>query len=186
MILTDQLRKENGTIRIMLEILDKICHKLDSEDQVPSEDLDELIQIAEALVKRLHQRKEEDLLLSTMEGSPVDEHGALAALLLEHRAIRKSFQEMKESVAKYRAGDQAVRPVVSRSGRLYNTLLREHLDTAEKYLYERADIHLSRKKQSELVEKFGRLEGPAVARDRALDKLLRLRRVYLEQEHKRL
>jgi hemerythrin-like domain-containing protein len=184
MILTDQLRKENGTIRVMLEILDRICDKLDSGDQVPSEDLDELTQLAEVLVKRLHQRKEEDLLLSTMEGSPVDEHGALAALLLDHRAIRKSFQEMKESVAKYHAGDQAVCPVVSESGRLYKRLLREHLDTAEKYLYERAEIHLSRKKQSELAGRFDRLEGFGVARDKLLDKLLRLRRVYLEQEHK--
>jgi hemerythrin-like domain-containing protein len=182
MILTDQLRKENETIRAMLEILDKICDKLDSGDQVSTEDLDELIQLAEALVERLHQRKEEDLLLSTMERSPVDEHGAMSALLLDHRAIRRSFQEMKESVAKYHAGDQGARPVVSGSGRLYSRLLREHLDTAEKYLYGRADVHLSRKKQSELSERFDRLERFGVAKDKLLDKLLRLMRIYIEQE----
>jgi hemerythrin-like domain-containing protein len=183
MILTDQLRKENETIRVMLEILDRICDKLDSGDQVPSEDVDELIELAEVLVQRLHQRKEEDLLLSTMEESPVDEHGPMSALLLDHRAIRRSFQEMKESAAKYHAGDQAARPVVSESGRLYNRRLREHLDTAEKHLYERAEIHLSRKKQSELAGRFDRLERYGVARDKLLDKLLRLRRIYIEQEH---
>jgi hemerythrin-like domain-containing protein len=182
MILTEQLRKENDTIRIALKVLDRICEKLDSEGQVPSEDLHEVVELMEALVQRLHQRKEEDLLLSTMEGSPVDEHGAMSALLLDHRAIRKSFQEMKESVAKYCTGDQAVRSVVSESGRLYNRLLREHLDTAEKYLYGRADIHLSRKKQSELAGRFDRLERFGTARDKLLDKLLRLRRIYIEQE----
>jgi hemerythrin-like domain-containing protein len=184
MILTDQLREENGTIRVVLKILDAICGKIDRGEQVPSGDLDDLIQLAEVLVQRLHQRKEEDLLLSTMEESPVNEHGAMSVLLLEHRAIRRSLQEMKRSVAKYRAGGRAARPVVSESVRFYNRLLRDHLDTAEKCLYERVDIHLSRKKQIELAERFDRLEGFGIIRDRLLDKLLRLRRIYIEQEYK--
>lgn len=179
MILTDQLRKENETIRVVLRILERIGEGFDSGEQVHLEDLDEVVGLIEALVERLHQRKEEDLLLSTMEESPVDEHGALAALLSEHRAIRKSFQAMKESVARYRAGDQAARPIVSESIRLYSRQLSQHLETAENDLYERVDIHLSRKKQSELMTRFDRLERIGVDKNEQLRKLVRLRQAYL-------
>lgn len=177
MILTDQLRKENETIRVVLKILDKICEKTESGEQVPSEDLDEVVELIGALVQRLHQRKEEDVLLSTMEESPVDERGAFAALLVDHRAIRKRFREMKACLAKYHTGDVTARPAFGESARLYSRLLDEHLEMAEKDLYERADMHLSRKKQGELVEKFVRFEGIGSHRDA---QLLRLRRTYLE------
>jgi hemerythrin-like domain-containing protein len=180
MILTDQLRKENENVRIALRILNRICRKLDSEEQVPPEDLDEIIEHIEVLVQRLHQKKEEDLLLATMETSPVDEHGALAALLLDHRAIRKSFQELKKSTARYHSGDQAARPAIIENARLYDRRLSEHLETAESYIYERADIHLSREKQNELMETFNRLERFGVERDVQMRKLLRLRRVYVD------
>jgi hemerythrin-like domain-containing protein len=177
MILTDQLRKENGTIRVILEILDKIREKIDSGDQVLSEDLDEVVDLVGSLVQRLHQRKEEDLLLSTMEDSPVDEHGAFAALLADHRAIRKRFQEMKASLAKYHRGDSTALASFSYSAHLYSRLLHEHLEMAEKDLYERADINLSRKKRSELMERFARLERMGPDRN---ERIMRLRRIYLD------
>jgi hemerythrin-like domain-containing protein len=180
MILTDQLRKENENVRIALRILNRICDKLDSEEQVPPGDLDEIVELIEVLVQRLHQKKEEDLLLATMETSPVDEHGALAALLLDHRAIRKSFQELRESTVRCHSGDQAARPTIIQNARLYDRRLREHLETAESYIYERADMHLSREKQDELMERFDKLERFGADRDAQMRKLLRLRRVYID------
>jgi hemerythrin-like domain-containing protein len=180
MILTDQLRKENETIRVALRILERISERINSAEQVRPEDLDDVVELIQVLVQRLHQKKEEDLLLSTMEESPVDEHGALAALLSEHSAIRKSFRAMKESIARYHAGDQAARPIVSESMRLYGRQLSQHLETAEKDLYERVDVHLSRKKQGELITRFERLEKTGVDKDKRLRKLLGLRQAYLE------
>jgi hemerythrin-like domain-containing protein len=131
-------------------------------------------------VQRLHQKKEEDLLLATIEGSAVDEHGALAVLLLDHRAIRRSFQAMRESIARYHAGDQDARPVVIERVRLYTRQLSEHLETAEKDLYVRADMHLSRKKQGELAARFDRLDRAIAEEDEQLRKLAKLREAYLQ------
>jgi hemerythrin-like domain-containing protein len=180
MMLTDQLKKENDNIRVMLRILNGICGKLDSGYEVPARDLDDIFELIRVLVQRLHQKKEEDLLLATMEGSPVDEHGALAALLLDHRAIRRSFQAMRESIARYHAGDQDARPVVSERVRLYTRQLSEHLETAEKDLYVRADMHLSRKKQAELAARFDRLDRAIAEEDERLRKLAKLRQMYLQ------
>ena len=180
MMLTDQLKKDNEDIRVMLRILDRICEKLDSRYDVPAKDLDDIFELIRILVQRLHQKKEEDLLFATMEGSPVDEHGALAALLLDHRAIRRSFQAMRESIARYHAGDQDARPVVSERVRLYTRRLSEHLETAEKDLYVRADTHLSRKNQDELTARFDRLDRAIAEKDEQLRKLAKLRQVYLK------
>jgi hemerythrin-like domain-containing protein len=177
MMLTDQLKKENENIRVMLRILDRICEKIDSGQRPLSEDLDEVVELIEVLVQRLHQRKEEDLLLSTTEDSPVDERGAFAALLADHRAIRKRFQEMKASLAKYHRGDSTALASLSYSAHLYSRLLDEHLEMAQKDLYERADINLSRKKQRELMKRFARLEEMGADRN---ERIMRLRRIYLD------
>jgi hemerythrin-like domain-containing protein len=177
MMLTDQLKKENEKIRVILRILNGICEKIDSGQQVLTEDLDDIVDLIGSLVQRLHQEKEEDLLLSTTEDSPVDERGAFAALLADHRAIRKSFRDMKASLAKYHRGDSTALASLSDSARLYSRLLGEHLEMAEKDLYERADINLSRKKQRELTERFARLEKMGSDRN---ERTMRLRRIYLD------
>lgn len=86
---------------------------------------------------------------------------------------------MKESIARYHAGDQGARPVVSERVRLYTRQLSEHLETAEKDLYVRADTHLSRKKQGELTARFDRLDRAIAEEDEQLHKLAKLRQVYL-------
>ena len=153
---------------------------LASEAQLSPLSLDDIFELIRVLVQRLHHKKEEDLLLATTEGSPVDEHGELAALLLDHRAIRRSFQAMRESIARYHAGDQDARPVVIERARLYARQLSEHLETAEKDLYVRADMHLSRKKQGELAARFDRLGRAIAEEDEQLRKLAKLREAYLQ------
>jgi hemerythrin-like domain-containing protein len=177
MIITDDLKKENGNIRVMLRIMDVLCEKIDSGQGVLTEDLDELVHLIGSLVQRLHQEKEEDLLLATMEESPVDERGAFAVLLADHRAIRKRFQDMKVCLMKYHHGDPTSLASFSESARLYSLLLNEHLEMVERDLYDRADINLSRKKQNELMERFARLGGIGPDKN---ERITRLRRVYLD------
>ena len=176
MILTDELRRENENVRKILRILQRICEKIDSDDQVPERDLDEIVQLAETLAQRSHQRKEEETLLSTMEDSPVHEQGALAALLEDHHAIRRHFEEMKASLSRYRAGDTNALLTFAASSRFYVELLNEHLQVAQKDLYPRIDMHLSRKKQDELMNRFA---SYGVDADRA-EQVLRLSRAYLD------
>jgi hemerythrin-like domain-containing protein len=180
MILTDQLKKENENIRVMLRILDRICEKLDSGYDVPARDLDDISELIRVLVQRLHQGKEEDVILATLEDSPVNERGAFLALLADHSAIRRSFQAMRESIVRYHAGDQDVRSVVSERARRYARQLSEHLETAQKDLFVRADMHLSRKKQGELTARFDRLDRAIAEKDEQLRKLAKLRQVYLQ------
>ena len=84
MILTDQLRKEIETTRVILMIMERIGEKLDTGIQVHLEDRDEFVGPAEVLVQ-----------------SPEVEHGGLALLLSEHREIRRSFEETRRSPVEY-------------------------------------------------------------------------------------
>jgi hypothetical protein len=102
-----------------LKITRRVSEKLDHSEKVPPVDLDRLVQLIEVVVQRLHQRKEEDLLLATMEESPVDERGIFAALLSEHSLIRKYFNAMKRSDAEYRKGIETAKARFSESAKSY-------------------------------------------------------------------
>jgi hemerythrin-like domain-containing protein len=180
MILTDQLRDENEKIKMALRVLESISKRMDSPVQVDPEDLGEVVELTGVLVQRLHMKKEEALLVSTMEESPVNEHGSLAQLLSEHSEIRKSFQEMKESVNRYRAGEWAARSAVSEAMRLYLEQLGGHLETAERDLYGRSEILLPRRKLDKLIQKFDRLDKSETDRDLQMRRLLKLAQTYLE------
>ncbi len=180
MILTEQLREENERVRTILKILERISDEIGSGGQVSLGDLGDVVELAEVLAQRHHQKKEEDLLLSAMEESAVHEHGALALLLSRHSAIRKAFRDMKEAVAKYRAGDVTARSAVSQTMRVYCELFGEHLETAESELYAGVDTGLSREKQDELIEGFNSLDRSDANRDAELQSLQKLSHAYLK------
>ena len=180
MTLTDQMREENERVRTILKILGRISDKIGSGGQVSLGDLGDVVELTEVLAQRHHQKKEEDLLLSAMEGSAAHEHGALALLLSRHSAIRKAFRDMKEAVAKYRAGDVAAKAAVSQTIRLYCELFSDHLETAESELYAGVDTGLSREKREELIERFDTLDRSDANRPTELQSLEKLSHAYLK------
>lgn len=82
---TEQLRNEHRGIEVMLDILAKVCGRLQAGGSVDPQHLAEILEFFTVFVDKCHHAKEEDLLFPAMEqaGIPGDT-GQMGGLLGEH------------------------------------------------------------------------------------------------------
>jgi len=182
---TEQLRKEHKAIKLMLDILEKVCERLESGQKVNPEHLDRILEFIKVFADKCHHGKEEDLLFPAMEeaGTP-RERGPIGVMLTEHNMGRDYVNGMSEAVAKFKAGDEKALSEIVEYARNYITLLTQHIEKEDNILFPMADMHLSEEKQEELLEKFEIVEQEkiGVGKHDEFHKLLnRLKTVYLEQ-----
>ena len=181
---TEQLRKEHKAIKLMLDILEKVCERLESGQKVNPEHLDRILEFIKVFADKCHHGKEEDLLFPAMEeaGTP-RERGPIGVMLTEHNMGRDYVNGMSEAVAKFKAGDEKALSEIVEYARNYITLLTQHIEKEDNILFPMADMHLSEEKQEELLEKFEIVEQEkiGVGKHDEFHKLLnRLKTVYLE------
>jgi hemerythrin-like domain-containing protein len=179
MRLTEELLEEHKTIRLAVRMLKKICERIETGTRVDGTDLDMMVGFIDIYVERIHHRKEEDLLFSTMEKEGVPtEAGAVGLMLVEHKTLRDYSKTMSEATARYKAGDSQALIEFCHSALLYLNLLNEDIELEESDLYTRAEIHLSKRKQEELLNEFKRIDKFGAAKEKQLDNLLSLKRIY--------
>ncbi len=180
MRLTEELLEEHKTIRLAVRMLKKICERIETGTRVDGTDLDMMLGFIDIYVERIHHRKEEDLLFSTMQKSGVPtEAGAVGLMLVEHKTLRNYFKAMGEAAARYKAGESQALIEFSHNALLYVKLLNEDIEL-ESDLYSRAEIHLSKRKQEELLKEFKRIDKFGAGKQKQFDNLLRLKRIYLK------
>jgi len=63
---TEQLKEEHEAIKLMLRILDKVCDKLESGEEVNPEHLDQILEFIKVFADKCHHGKEEDLLFQQL------------------------------------------------------------------------------------------------------------------------
>jgi hemerythrin-like domain-containing protein len=176
---TEQLKKEHKAIKLMLNILAKICEKADPSP----EHLDRILEFIKVFVDQCHHGKEEDPLFPTMEeaGTP-RERGPIGVMLTEHNMGRDLIKNMNEAVVKYKAGDDKAVSKIVEHARGYITLLTEHIEKEDSVLFPMADRNLSEENQKKLLEEFEKLEHDkiGVGKHEELHDLLHyLKEVYL-------
>ncbi|MFQ5891618.1 MAG: hemerythrin domain-containing protein [Candidatus Methanofastidiosia archaeon] len=181
---TEQLKEEHEAIKLMLRILEMICKKLESGEEINPEHLSKILEFIKIFADKCHHGKEEDLLFPAMEkvGIP-KEGGPIGVMLLEHDEGRDYIKGMSEAVAKYKTGDGKAFPKIVENARKYITLLTQHIDKEDNILYPMADMHLLKEKQEELLSEFERVEREkiGVSKHEEFHKLLNyLKGVYLE------
>jgi hemerythrin-like domain-containing protein len=155
MRLTEELLEEHKTIRLTVQMLKMICERIETGTRVDGTDLDMMVDFIDIYVERIHHRKEEDLLFSTMEKEVVPtEAGAAGLMLVEHKTLRDYSKAMSEATATYKAGDSQTLIEFCHSALLYTNLLNEDIEFEESDLYSRAEIHLSKRKQEELLKRI--------------------------------
>jgi len=156
---TEQLRSEHEGIKLMLQILEKVSRKLESEEDVVAEHLEKIIEFFRVFADKCHHGKEEDLLFPAMEAAGVPrESGPIGVMLLEHDKGRGYTKGMADAVAKYKAGDRKAAPVIASNARNYIALLTDHIEKENSVLFPMADAHLSAEKQESMLEEFEKVE----------------------------
>lgn len=156
---SDVLKKEHDEIKIMLDIFEKLCYKLEATEGADIEHVEQALNYLEAFVGKNHFGKEEELFFPALEkvGIPKD-GGPLGAMIQDHDSCRSNIKEMRTWFEKYKAGDHTVANSIVKPGHKYVITLKNHFDTEANILFPIADKQLPAGKQDELVTKFAQLE----------------------------
>ncbi len=150
---TEQLKEEHKAIKLMLRILESICSRLEVSEDIPEEHLHKVIEFIRVFADRCHHGKEEDLLFPAMEKVGIPrEGGPIGVMLMEHNLGRDYVKGMGEATT-----EKDYKKFI-KNARLYIELLGQHIDKEDNILYPMADMHLSKREQDELLEKFEKVE----------------------------
>ncbi|MEW5900285.1 MAG: hemerythrin domain-containing protein [Acidobacteriota bacterium] len=156
---TQILKDEHETIKLMLEVIENVCLKLEAGDAVPADDLLGIVDFISGFADRCHHAKEEDLLYPAMEESGVPRQGGpIGVMLAEHAEGREYVKNMKAAAAKYGQGDREEAYRFAENARNYTSLLSQHIDKENNILYMIADQRLSTQTQAKLEKEFERME----------------------------
>ncbi len=155
---TQQLRDEHEGIKVMLNILEQVCRRLEASGSLDQEHFEGILEFLKVFVDKCHHGKEEDLLFPALVAAGSPKEGPISAMLREHEIGRTYVKSMGEAFAEYMAGDtSASRNIVNKSDD-YVVLLRAHIEKENNVLFVMADNHLSECKQDELFEGFEKIE----------------------------
>ncbi len=164
---TDILIKEHDAIMVMLNILEKVCLRLDAGESVEETDLENIVEFFKVFVDKCHHGKEEDILFPTLEeyGIP-NEGGPIGVMLSEHLVGRDNVKGMSDSIAAYKDGKESASEEFVRYASDYIALLTEHIKKENNILFKIADMHIPEERQQSLLVDFERAEkekiGPGV------------------------
>jgi len=165
MMPTDQLVKEHVSIQLMLEVLERVCTKLNARGKVPQKHLEQILEFIKVFADQCHHGKEEEFLFPAMEnvGIPRD-GGPIGVMLAEHTKGRQYVQELGEAIEQYGRGDPAAVPALASSARKYIALLNAHIDKENGILFPMAEEHLPERKKIELLAAFDRVDDEKIGK----------------------
>jgi hemerythrin-like domain-containing protein len=181
----EQLKEEHDAIKLMLRILERVCEKLESGQQVDQAHLKQMVEFISVFADRCHHGKEEDLLFPEMEKAGIPkEAGPVAVMLKEHAMGREYVSAMSNAIAQYEPGNQQASSKFAQNARRYISLLTQHIEKEDNILYPIADTRIPKVKQDELLKEFEKIEQEkiGVGKHEELHNLLkRLEETYLQK-----
>jgi len=167
MMPTDQLVKEHVSIQLMLEVLERVCSKLNAGGKVPQKHLEQMLEFIKVFADQCHHGKEEEFLFPAMEkvGIPRD-GGPIGVMLAEHTKGRQYVQELGEATERYSRGDQTSVPDLISSAQKYIGLLNAHIEKENGILFPMAEEHLPERKKMELLAGFDRVNDENIGKEK--------------------
>lgn len=162
---TDILKEEHEAVLYVLEILEKICGKIEAGAPFEKDHIGFIIEFLKVFVDRCHHGKEEDLLFPELEKAGIKrENGPVGVMLSEHEAGRGYIRQLSEAFEKYKSGRAECAAEIISASRKYIDLLTPHIEKENKVLYNMADMRLSDEIDQKMVEGFEKIENERVGR----------------------
>jgi hemerythrin-like domain-containing protein len=156
---TELLIQEHELIKQCLRIINIVCDKLESGEQVDSLHLEKIVTFIRNFADKYHHSKEEDILFDEMcKIGFSKESGPISVMLSEHDMGRKLVKEINNALELYQDGDKNATAVIVEMAQKYSTLLDQHIDKENKVLYPMADARLSQEQQKSMLEEFEKFE----------------------------
>ena len=180
---TEQLKEEHEGIKVMLDILAKVCDRLESGARVDQRHPDQILEFLKVFVDRCHHAKEEDILFPAMERAGVPgEGGPIGVMLAEHRLGRENIKGMSEAAERLGRGDRSASSQFVQNARNYIELLLAHIEKENEILYPMADGSIPENIQQALLADFDKVEEERVGHGKheEFHRLMdRLREIYI-------
>jgi hemerythrin-like domain-containing protein len=155
---TQQLRDEHEGVKIMLNIIEQVCQKLQATGNLNGEHFEGILEFLKVFVDKCHHGKEEELLFPALVAVGVPEDGPIAVMLHEHQMGRNYVKAIGTAFAGYKTGEIFSSKGVLQNAHGYISLLREHIEKENDVLFVMADNLLPEKRQDELFEGFEKIE----------------------------
>lgn len=177
---TDKLKDEHRAIEGMLDILERVCERIEAGEAVDREHPVRIVEFFRIFADRCHHGKEEGVLFPALEGVGVPrEGGPIGVMLQEHDMGREFVRAMGEAISDERF-DKAK---FVGSARGYIDLLRQHIAKEDNILFRIAGTFLTEGTQKELLERFDEVERERIEPEKheeCLRTLSELKRIYPE------
>ncbi len=158
----DVLRHEHRVIEQMLDVLDTVAARVESGGAPPF--VEDLLDFFQLYADARHHAKEEQRLFPTIapHGFAPDA-GIVEALRHQHEMGRVHVRDMREYLARLRAGDGGARAAFATSAQAYTELLRVHIQIEDDDLYPVAALAISPEEDRQLSRQFEELDQSASA-----------------------
>ena len=183
MIIIEQLKEEHQAILLMLEVMEAVCKKLETGEDVTIDDLNDMVKFIKDFADKSHHLKEEDLLFPAMEKAGIPgEGGPIGVMLSEHTTGREYVKGLSLGIEEYAKGNSNASNQIIENARNYSSLLSNHIYKEDNILYPMAQLHLSKEQHEELVKEFETVDSEIIGLDKQkelLDILDRLKATYL-------
>jgi len=167
MSFTDQLDKEHKLIKSMLVILEAVCRKEESPNNIDPNHLEDIVEFIKVFADKCHHGKEEELLFPALENAGIPRDGGPIGVMLQEHDIGSGFvQAMKKSAIQYKSGNKEAFTQFAENGRNYIELLRQHIEKEDKILYPMAEQVISSENQHMLLGKFNEVEREVLGIDK--------------------
>jgi hemerythrin-like domain-containing protein len=159
---TEVLREEHGTIKAMLELLERVAEKTNQGQPVSSEVMASLMEFICLFIDQCHHGKEEEVLFPLLEkrGLPCAD-GPLGVMLMEHDRARVLIHEMNAETANRSSSPESLKRW-TRAAWNYSDLMYEHFHKEEEILFKMADRILSSEQQASMVKEFDQLANSKI------------------------
>jgi hemerythrin-like domain-containing protein len=160
----EELKTEHRAVEASLRILEGLCRKMESQGKITEPaHIDQLLEFFAVFVDTCHHGKEEALLFPALEAQGVSRQGGpIGVMLAEHVSGRNHIKGMRQALADFKGGRQAVFADFIRHARGYADLLRQHIFKEDNVLFQMADQRLPAEVKTQLSEGFERIEREKV------------------------
>lgn len=128
MTATETLKHEHQIILLVLGAMEREMRQIQAGGPVPTETIEQMIDLIQNFADRCHHAKEEKLLFARMEerGMPV-QGSPIGVMLHEHEEGRRLVQAAADALPRAAAGGGNARTTLASSLLAYVRLLRAHI-----------------------------------------------------------
>jgi hemerythrin-like domain-containing protein len=160
---TDILTDEHRVIEQVLDCLEKIVERSESDRKLDKQSAREAVSFFRNFADRCHHAKEEDHLFPAMEtrGFPRD-GGPTGVMIYEHQQARDHVRKLGENIEAAAEGDPAAFQKFAHHARAYSNLLRNHIEKEDHCLFTMANQALTVEDQQEVLAAFRKVEAEEI------------------------